>query len=210
MAVGRKLRNGIRLIVTLVLIIGGVLYLIFQLRYAPIVKQAAMLKVENDAAGVINDAIESVVEAGKVDYNSLITLEKDGNGTVTVLKTNMAAVNQLKYDILNAVSERILDLSSEKITLPAGSIFFPELFSGRGPDIPIRLAALRSSSAQLESQFSDAGINQTRHEIIVVVSIDVTIVTPAGNVSVPVSSNAVVAETIIVGSVPETFVNVGG
>lgn len=206
----RKWRNRIRLIVCLLLVLCGAAYLLFQLRYAPLVKKAAMLKMDNDAAGIINDAIESVVESGKVDYNKLVMLEKGSDGTVTVLKSNMAAVNELKYEILDAVSQRILDFSTEEITLPAGSIFFPEFFSGHGPEIPIRLATLRSSGAQLESRFSDAGINQTRHEIVVVVSVEVTIVTPAGTIDVPVSSNAVVAETIIVGGVPETFVTVGG
>lgn len=209
-AVYKKWRDLARLIVAVVLVSGGALYLVFQVRYAPIVERAAVLKVENDAAGVINNAIESVIADGKVDYNQLIFLDKDGAGNVTALKTNMAAVNQLKFEILDTVSDNILELSSEKITIPAGSVFLPELFSGWGPDIPIRLVALRASNAQFESQFSAAGINQTRHQILVSVSVDITIMTPAGTCEVPVVSNAVVAETIIVGAVPETFVAVGG
>ncbi len=203
-------RCTLRTRIALVLIACGGLYLIFQMRYAPIVERAAVLKVENGAAGAINDAIEWVIATGQVDYDELVILQRDPNGQVTALQANMVAVNELRMKILDAVSDLILELSSEEISIPLGSVVLPELFSGRGPKIPIRMVALRASNAQLVSEFSDAGINQTRHQILVEVSVNVTIMTPNGSKDVPVSTNAVVAETIIVGTVPETFVTIGG
>ncbi len=94
--------------------------------------------------------------------------------------------------------------------MPLGSIIFPELLSGRGAQIPVRVMYISNSDAQFVSRFSEAGINQTLHQLIMDVKIDVTVLVLGRTQSFSVTSQVVVAETVIVGVVPETFINLNG
>lgn len=201
-----RIRTNLRQIISASLVAFGVLYLIVQVRFAPIVDEIATMTVENKAAGAINDAIDLAIASGELDYDKLITLEKDSNGNVTALKTNMAEANRLKTGILDAISEQIEDISAESLSIPIGSVLLPEVLSGHGPRLPVRILEVASSNATFSGHFIAAGINQTRHQIIITVSIEVIVVTPNGTLRVESSTNAIVAETVIVGQVPQTFV----
>ena len=91
-----------------------------------------------------------------------------------------------------------------------GSLFLPELFSGKGPAIPVHILSIRNSDANFVSHFSQAGINQTLHRLNMEVSIDVAVLVLGETNSFTMSSEVVVAETVIVGDVPQTFLQTGG
>jgi len=89
-------------------------------------------------------------------------------------------------------------------------LFLPELLSGKGPNIPIQIISIRNSDASFHSNFIEAGINQTLQQLIMDVHVDVSVLVLAQTESFTVTSQVVVAETIIVGQVPETFLQTGG
>lgn len=204
---GKRAGNRIRAAIALLLILAGALYLFAVFRLYPMIEKVAAVNVDNDAAGAINRAIDAVIDEGRISYDRLILLEKDENGTITALQTNMAEANRLKTEVLAEVSKEISDLSVEELSIPLGSVLFPELLSGSGPMIRVRVLAVRTSYANFLNRFSAAGINQTLHQIVLHVGVTVTVALPSGTLDVPVISDIVVAETVIVGSVPETFVN---
>lgn len=208
-ALSRRTRNRIRRITAILLIAAALLYVLVRARFAPIVKDLAKTRVDNDASSMINEAISEAVESGEINYDSLVDLDKDAEGNITAMKTNMAEVNRLKGKILATINEKILDISTEDLSIPLGSVIVPELFSGHGPKIPVRILAIRSSNADFESRFFEAGINQTTQQIVMVISVNITVLTPAGTQKVTVRTDAVVAETVIVGDVPTTYVDVG-
>ena len=86
----------------------------------------------------------------------------------------------------------------------------PEFLSGRGPDIPVEIMSIRNSDASFRSAFTEAGINQTLHQLIMQVSVDVTILVLGKAESFTINSQVVIAETVIVGDVPDTFFQTGG
>lgn len=204
---GKRAGNRIRAAIALLLIFAGALYLFAALRLYPMIEKVAAVNVDNDAAGAINRAIDTVIDEGRISYDRLIVLEKDENGNITALQTNMAEANRLKTEVLAEVSKEIADLSVEELSIPLGSVLFPELLSGSGPMISVRVLAVRTSYANFLNRFSAAGINQTLHQIVLHVGVTVTVALPSGTLDVPVISDIVVAETVIVGNVPETFVN---
>ena len=126
------------------------------------------------------------------------------------MKTNMSEVNRLKTDILNLINSEILALSTEDIGIPLGNLFLPELLSGKGPEIPVQILSIRNSDASFSSLFSEAGINQTLQQMNMHVSVDVTVLVLGQSNSFTISSQVVVAETIIVGDVPNTYFQTGG
>ena len=136
--------------------------------------------------------------------------EKDLDGRITALKTNMAEVNRLKTDILNLINDEILSIDTDELSIPIGSFLIPEMFSGRGPQLPVRVLAIRNSEGAFESHFSEAGINQTRHQLTMDVMVDVAVLVMGRSEEFTVESHVVIAETVIVGQVPETFLHYGG
>ena len=196
------------IIITLVLSI--IALILFRLKFNEPIRALAETQVRNTTSDLINDAIDRQIEDGTIQYDRMIYFEKDLDGRITALKTNMSEVNRLKTDILNLINDEILALSTDDLGVPLGSIFLPELLSGRGPSIPVEILTIRNSDASFSSSFSEAGINQTLQQLNMQVSVDVTILVLGQTHSYTVSSQVVVAETIIVGDVPNTYFQTGG
>ena len=183
---------------------------IFRTRYHDTIRELAETQVRNDTSDLINDAIDRQIETGNIQYDRIVFFEKDLNGKITALKTNMSEVNRLKTDTLNLINDEIMALDTSDLGIPIGSLLFPEFFAGRGFQIPVHILSIRNSDAGFESYFTEAGINQTLQQITMNVLVDVSILVLGRSESFTVSSQVVVAETIIVGQVPDTFLQTGG
>ncbi|MBE6922864.1 MAG: sporulation protein YunB [Ruminococcaceae bacterium] len=196
------------LIILLLLLTVGFFYL--RRSYRDVIRDLAETQVKNTTSDLTNDAIAKQIQDGVVQYDRIVYFEKDLDGRITALKTNIGEVNRLKTDILNIINDEILALDNSDIGIPLGSLFLPELFSGRGPAIPVHILSIRNSDANFVSFFSQAGINQTLHQVIMEVSIDVSVLVLGQTTSFTMESQVVVAETVIVGDVPNTFLQTGG
>ena len=194
----------------LVLVLCFALFLMFRSRYRDIIRELAQTQVKNTTSDLTNDAIAKQIAEGVIQYDRIVFFEKDLEGRITALKTNMSEVNRLKTDILNIINDEILALDTSDIGIPLGSLFFPELLSGKGPAIPVHILSIRNSDASFSSNFVQAGINQTLHQLTMLVSVDVAVLVLGQTGSFTVTSEVVVAETVIVGDVPNTFLQTGG
>lgn len=192
------------------LIVACALLLTLRSKYRLVIEDLAQTQVKNTTSDLTNDAIAKQIETGDISYDRIVFFEKDLDGRITALKTNMSEVNRLKTDILNIINDEILALDHSDIGIPLGSLFFPELLSGKGPSIPVHILSIRNSDANFVSHFEQAGINQTLHRLNMEVSIDVAVLVLGQTSSFTMSSEVVVAETIIVGDVPQTFLQTGG
>ena len=201
-----------KLAIWLALILAGLClaFLMLRSRYREVIRDLAQTQVKNTTSDLTNDAIAKQIAQGVIRYDRIVFFEKDLDGRITALKTNMSEVNRLKTDILNLINDEILALDTSDIGIPLGSIFLPELLSGKGPAIPVHILAIRNSDAAFSSSFSQAGINQTLHRLNMNVSVDVAVLVLGQTSSFTVDSQVVVAETIIVGNVPSTFLQTGG
>ena len=201
---GRFLRK-MMILPFVLLVLFLVIFGLFRGRYREVIQDLAVTQVKNTTSDLTNDAIARQIADGKIEYDRIVYFEKDLDGRITALKTNMTEVNRLKTDILDIINSEILALDSSDIGVPLGSIFLSELLSGRGPAIPVHILSIRNADANFVSRFTQAGINQTLHQVQMEVSIDVSVLVLGETVSFTMTSEVVVAETIIVGSVPETY-----
>ena len=206
---GRRFQKLFRFAVLLG-ILGGILLALFRYQYRDTIRALAQTQVVNSTSDLINDAIDRQIETGNIQYDRIVYFEKDLNGRITALKTNMSEVNRLKTDILNLINDEILALDTSDLGIPLGSLFLPEFLSGKGPSIPVQSLSIRNSDASFKSHFSEAGINQTLHRLNMKVFLDVTVLVLGSTTEFTISSHMVVAETVIVGDVPETYFQTGG
>ena len=204
----RLRRLGFRLILFLLIIC--VAYGFFRYKYGHVIRGLAETQVRNTTSDLINDSIDQQIENNNIQYDRIVYFEKDLDGRITALKTNMSEVNRLKTDILNLINDEILAIDTADLGIPIGSLILPEILSGKGPEIPVKILSIRNSDASFTSSFTEAGINQTLQQINMLVSVDVAVLVLGRTNYFTVTSQVVVAETIIVGQVPETYLNTGG
>ena len=207
------MRFWIRRILRIVLILAvltviGLIF--FRIRYTQVIVDLAKTQVTNATSDLINDAVAQQLCNQSVVYDRIVYFEKDLNGKITALKTNIGQVNQLKTETLRSINEEILAIDTTELGIPLGSLFLPEVLSGKGPQIPVKILSIRNSDATFSSSFTHAGINQTLHQLRMQVMVDVSILVLGKTIQYTVTSDVVIAETILVGDVPDTFFQTGG
>ncbi len=205
----RKIGCLFRLFIFLILVLLCIFFG-FRKKYQKAIFALSETQVKNATSDLLNDAIDRQIDAGDIHYDRMVYFEKDLDGRITALKTNMSEVNRLKTSVLNRINNDVLSMDTSQLGVPLGSLILPEFLSGKGPDIPVKILAIRNSEASFDSNFTQAGINQTLHQIIMELSVDVTVLVLGETNSFTVVSHVVVAETIIVGHVPNTFLQTGG
>lgn len=179
------------------------------LRLRPILEAAARAKVSNVVTRTLDGAISDYVAELGLGYRDLIRMETDENGRITALVSDMAALNALRTRILGIAVEAVDSLDRAELAIPAGNLTGINLLSGKGMELPVEVVAVGTAHAEFESSLSDAGINQTRHQILLDVSVAVDILLPGDTLRTEVTAQVPVAETVIVGAVPDTYLQLG-
>ena len=175
------------------------------LHMKPVVVDLATARTSNAVNRIVVAAINDAVDSGRIDYGRLVSFDKDANGHVTALKSNMAEFNRLQASISDDILQRMADVSTTDLSIPIGTLTGSPLLAGRGPCLHVRMQSVGTATARFDNQFSSAGINQTRHRILLDVDVHVSILLPGLTTYTKVSNEISVAETVIVGGVPDTY-----
>ena len=175
------------------------------LHMKPVVVDLATARISNAVNRIVVAAVNDAVDSGRIDYEQLVDFDKDAEGHVTALRSNMAAFNRLQASIADDILQRMAEVSSTDLAIPIGTLTGSPLLAGRGPCLRVRMQSVGTATARFDNQFSSAGINQTRHRIILDVDVHVSILLPGLTTYTKVSNEISVAETVIVGGVPDTY-----
>ena len=198
-------RAAARLILTLALLALIGMLAVAGMQMKQLLTKLAVTRVTNTVNRIVTQAVNDTIDSGEIRYDDLISFEKDNDGKITAVKSNMPEFNRLQSKILNVILERISEVSTRDLSIPLGSLTGANLLAGRGPLVSVRMQSVGSSTAHLENRFVSAGINQTKHQIFLDVDVSVAILLPGFSTATQVSNAFTVAETVIVGTVPETY-----
>ena len=199
----RRTLLGVLSFSTLAAVLAVMIFATIQMR--PILVSLATTRVSNMVNRIVSEAVDEAIDGGNITYSDLITFEKDSEGRIAAIYSNMAAFNRLQSNILDIILARIDQVSARELSIPVGSLTGSVLLAGRGPRISVRVESVGSSSANFENEFTSAGINQTKHQIVLNIDVAVSILLPGFSTATTVSNAVTVAETVIVGSVPDTY-----
>ena len=200
---GRQSRLGVVLLFMGIVLLALVLFATSRLQ--PLLTRLAVARASNMVNRIVTGAVNEAVENGEIRYEQLITFEKDNNGRIAALHSNMAVCNRLQSEILDLILARIEEIPARELSIPIGTLLGPSVLAGRGPRVSVRMEAAGSSSAHFENTFTSAGINQTNHRIVLHIDVSISILLPGFTMATKVSNAVTVAETVIVGTVPETY-----
>ena len=199
---GRQ-RVGIWLTLLVLALLAAVVSLLWHLK--PGMTSMATARVSNLVNRIVSAAVNEAVENGSIDYQNFVIFEKDETGHITALRSNVAEVNRMQGQITDEILHRLSEVATSELEIPLGTLTGSALLAGRGPSLFVRMQAVGSASAAFRNQFTAAGINQTRHQIFLDVDVYMSILLPGMKTSTRVSNEIAVAETVIVGGVPDTY-----
>ena len=209
MEMSRKKRRRRRIILIVLLLVVTGLILLVELHLSPYIRELARNQAVNAASNAITDAVGEMLRREDTDFSRVIVLEKDVQGHITALRTDMGQVERLKVEVLGILGGLIAEINTQQLGIPLGNLLLPDLLAGTGPVLTVKAVSLTMSNADFFSDFTEAGINQTLQTLKVKFTISLTILTTVGYETVDVDSDVMVAQTVIVGTVPETYVNLG-
>ncbi|HWQ50563.1 MAG TPA: sporulation protein YunB [Terriglobales bacterium] len=179
----------------------------FDATLRPLVEGVGVAKAKAIANTSVMRAVEEELSENGVTYADLVSVETSESGEVRALVCDIVRINQLK----SRVSQRVQDnlaVDVVRVPIPIGNLFSGDLLSGRGPVINLRLIPYGSVLVNISNEFSSAGINQTLHRILLNITTGVSIMMPVSSVTATVDTTICVAETVIVGRVPEYYTNI--
>lgn len=185
------------------------LVIIIDIRLRPVIETYSCNQAINQISKMINSAVYEEIEEKDVAYDNMVKLSYNDNGDVTALEANVLVLNQLQASITKRIIDKIIAFDSQTISVPIGTIIGGNFFLGRGPKVEIKVIPASFIKTKINNSFDSSGINQTRHRIIMDVDLTVVAVLSGYRSSTNVSTSVVLAETIIVGAVPEAYTMVG-
>lgn len=203
MRLRNRQRNLIWLIILLIFLLALTVVVLRHLK--PLLTSLATARVSNTVNRIVVAAVDDAVISGKINYDALVRFEKDDSGHVTALRSNMAEANRLQTAICDDILQRLSEVSTSELRIPIGTLTGIAVLAGRGPALCVRMQTVGSSNAAFRNEFSAAGINQTKHQILLDVNVNVSILLPGFSAYTTVSNVITVAETVIVGNVPQTY-----
>ena len=205
----RKFVRGfvICLIVVLVLVIGLSLWIYWR-SMTPTILDIAQTRLKAETTMAVNEAVCAVL-SNVNDYSDFFTIEKNSQNDIVLISANSALVNTFARNTALLSQQKINELKSFTIDIPLGTLSGIPLFSEKGPTVDVVVSPIGNVSCNFKSVFETAGINQTLHRIYVDVCSTVDLIIPTLHVEVQTVTPILLSESLIVGKVPDTFLQGG-
>lgn len=143
-------------------------------------------------------------------YDELFSLEKDNDGNIIMIKSNVGPINEIISDVAVKIQNCIDQKGRDDIEIALGSFTGFKLLAGKGPGVPIRISSIGNVETDLKSEFSAQGINQTLHRVYLQVVCEVSVLTPFNDITQKITNQVLIAENVIVGKIPNTYYNLNG
>lgn len=189
-------------------IIFSISYFYFIYQVSPTIKTLSDTRAKAIALKATNEAVMERIE--KIEYENLIKVTTNTTGMITALNADVIEMNKLSTEITTDIQKKLLTMEDTDIQIPLGRFFGLSVFSGYGPRITVKAIPTGNVSVDFKTEFKSEGINQTRHRIYLEIKTSVRMVAPFISDVVPFETNMTVAETVVVGDIPDSYYNLEG
>lgn len=189
----------------IIFIIFGIIFSYFHFYVNPELVNSNIAKIKAYTIQVLNSSTSKTIASN--DYDNLITIEKDGEGNVTLLQVNSLYVNKLNNDIMTSIQNTLNENSFVGYKLPLGSFLGVPILNGIGPQVQLNIVPIGNVNTKYRSQIASLSINQSYHKIYLSISVDICIILPLYTQTITVSNQLLIGENLIVGKIPSTYLN---
>ncbi len=169
----------------------------------PIFEGLCISKATNIATEITNKKTSEVL--ARYNYKETVEIQEGENSKNKILKTDVVLLNEIISEIAIKTQEELEKMSRENIEIPIGALTGNKYFSAFGPKVKIRIMPTGNITTDIKTEFKSAGINQTIYRIYMEIECNVSILTSYKTISKQINNQILLVETVIVGEVPETY-----
>ena len=195
----------IKKIVFILIFILTLLMLFIHFQFRPVIKEISLSKARIISTDAVNEAVLEELSQNNEIYNNIINLQKSENGDLIAILSDMEKVNRLKSKVGLAIQNKLSDLKNRNMKISLGTLSGLEILNGMGPEVPFRVSVAGSVVTEFKSSFKDAGINQTIYQIYLNIYTKIGVMVPGYTCSEDFNTNALISETVILGTVPKVY-----
>lgn len=170
----------------------------------PTLASICEVKAKIIATQIINDTVRSELENDEMKEQILMPTF-DNEGKINMIRTDALAMNTISSSIAQKVQEKIVSLKDQNFSIPLGAALDSQLLATMGPKLKFSIMHEGSVIVDFKTEFEESGINQTRYKIYITVSVDIRVISPVITSDMTVNNNVLIAEIVIVGDVPESY-----
>lgn len=174
-----------------------------------IIDKYALNRLEYLVTSIIDRTIYDCFAAHKYDYDNLIVVTKDNNGRINSISIEPYAANMLKSEISETIVDRVNSISNDDLEITLGMLIGHFGFGSWGPKLPLTVTPNGNVSIDFTNTFQDCGINQVQDNVSINVNVDVSAMMPFYQFNSRIHSSVVISQTVIIGDVPNTYLNIG-
>lgn len=185
------------------------LYIYAEYRLRSVVIVFGKSAVETAVLDAVNRASMSVLGETPITYDKLAVIKRNSEGLATSVEIDSLAANRLKSQISDEISKDLAKITSVDFSVPLYAAFGMHFVSARYPMIPYKMQVTTTVQSNIESTFSSAGINQVLHQIILKITLKSDLAVIGVNTAQITGTEFIIAQTVIVGAVPDAFTSVG-
>ncbi len=197
---------GFKLIAVSLIFMG--LAVLADLSIRPIVESVNAYECQIAVSEMINTAVSEELSREEINYGKLVDLTTNSDGEVVSVESNVVNINRMKTGISERMDRELRRFPSIDVQIPVGTLTGLQLLHGRGFDVGMTVSPMGYAMTKIVSEFTEAGINQTRHRILIEVRVAADAIIPGYSTEVTVVTTVVAAETIIIGRVPDAYTHV--
>ena len=199
-------RNGIIFRIVSVILVFLIAVLITDAKLRPAIYELAAVEARAVATKTIHTAVEKILAKSSVSYSDIVSISRNDSGSITGITTDIVKLNLFKSRITNAVDDEFVAKGNVKVSVPLGSASGITFLSGCGPYVDVKISMLSSTQSDFENIFESAGINQTQHSVILNLGTQVILTMSGRRIVSNINTSFCVAQTVIVGTVPNVMV----
>ena len=189
--------------------VGGLILLFFLLlscQLRPVIRTMAVSRATNLITGALSAAVDDCMSRAGTTYTDFVAVERDQDGNIVSLSGRIQENNRFKRAVVDALIPQLESIPEDELSIPLGTLTGRLLLSGLGPKVRVSVQGVGDVTASYQSSFLSAGVNQTIHRISLALHVTLYLIIPGEVVTVQVEDSVPVAETVIVGTVPETYI----
>ena len=186
----------------------GYSYYRFDRKILPLVLASTDLRIKTAINNAIHTEVHHIIRAREVSASDFYIQSLDSNGKGNMLSVNTVLVNDICNAAAMAISERLSVMDPERISVPIGMALGLDTLANLGPRFSFSLRPTGNALVDYGSSFEAVGINQTHFEVWLTVVSTVRIINPVQSSTITISRDISLVDTIITGTVPETYLNI--
>lgn len=203
------MRGGKKRWLLIIIVVILIITIIIDVKIKSSVLQLAKSKAQLNETAAINRIINERV-VNDIEYQDLVTVHKDSQGKIVMIQPNTIMLNKIMTRTVIEVADETAQIREDSVSIPAGQLLGPAFIAGYGPKYKVKIIPAGEVKVNILNKFDQAGVNQTRHLIYFQIDSNIKIAVPYLDETIKVSTVIPLAETIIVGEVPKTYLNFSG